>query len=88
MNSVPLNFEGRSSLSGPNPNDQGADAVGSHPVLVIEDHPLVAEATGKLLAGCGNLIVPVISSTAADALERLDDQRSTWFRIFLHSPTH
>ena len=83
MNSVPLNIEGRSSLSGPNPNGQGTDAVGSNHVLVIEDHPLVAEATGKLLVGCGHLIVPVVSSTAADALERLDDQRSTWFRIFL-----
>jgi DNA-binding NarL/FixJ family response regulator len=52
-------------------------------VLVVEDHPLVAEATGLLLAGCGGLFNPVISSTAAQAIERLDDRSCQWFRILL-----
>ena len=53
------------------------------PVLVIEDHPLVAEATGKLLAGCGVSLDPVISPTAEHALEQLDDPSVEWFRVFL-----
>lgn len=83
MTDVPLKFEGLGAIRGPDPNHQSTGAVESHSVLVVEDHPLVAEATGKLLVGCGNSIIPVISSTAADALERLDDRRITWFRVFL-----
>jgi DNA-binding NarL/FixJ family response regulator len=52
------------------------------PVLIVEDHPLVAEATGKLLARYGDHLTPVICSNAAQALEKLDS-RKDWFRIFL-----
>lgn len=53
------------------------------PVLIVEDHPLVAEATGKLLARYGDHVTPVISSDAAQAIERLDSRGEDWFRIFL-----
>lgn len=53
------------------------------PVLIIEDHPLVAEATGKLLASYGQHVTPVICSNAKQALETLDDPSANWFRIFL-----
>jgi two-component system response regulator DesR len=52
------------------------------PVLIIEDHPLVAEATGKLLARYGDHVTPVICSDAFQAAEKLDS-RADWFRIFL-----
>jgi DNA-binding NarL/FixJ family response regulator len=52
------------------------------PVLIIEDHPLVAEATGKLLARYGDHVTPVICSNAAQAIEKLDYGKD-WFRIFL-----
>lgn len=53
------------------------------PVLIVEDHPLVAEATGKLLARYGDHVAPVICSDAAQAIERLDSRGRDWFRIFL-----
>jgi len=53
------------------------------PVLIIEDHPLVAEATGKLLARYGDHVTPVICSNAAQAIEKLDSRGGDWFRIFL-----
>src|ERR1035441_4166673 len=53
------------------------------PVLIVEDHPLVAEATGKLLACYGDDIRTVICSNAAQAIEMLDDRDESWFRIFL-----
>ncbi len=83
MSDVPLNAPGLTPLSTPRAILPSADAVESRTVLVVEDHPLVAEATGKLLSGCGARITPVISSTAAEALERLSDTGVDWFRIFL-----
>lgn len=83
MTDVPLKSEGLTSMSDPHATRPWDGAVGSRPVLVVEDHPLVAEATSKLLAGCGAFIDPVISATAADALERLGDSECHWFRIFL-----
>lgn len=53
------------------------------PVLIVEDHPLVAEATGKLLARYGDHVTPVICSNASQAVEKLDSRGSDWFRIFL-----
>ena len=53
------------------------------PVLIVEDHPLVAEATGKLLARYGDHVTPVICSNAAQAVEKLDSRGGDWFRIFL-----
>ena len=53
------------------------------PVLIVEDHPLVAEATGKLLARYGDDVTPVICSNAAQAVEKLDSRGGDWFRIFL-----
>ena len=53
------------------------------PILIVEDHPLVAEATGKLLAGFGEDIRTMICPDAAQAVEKLEDDRESWFRIFL-----
>lgn len=83
MTDAPLKSEGLASMSEPHATSQWDSAVPSRPVLVVEDHPLVAEATSKLLAGCGAFIDPVISATAADALERLGIGDSHWYRIFL-----
>jgi two-component system, NarL family, response regulator DesR len=53
------------------------------PVLIVEDHPLVAEATGKLLALFGDDIRAVVCSDAPRAITNLDDRSEPWFRIFL-----
>jgi two-component system response regulator DesR len=53
------------------------------PVLVVEDHPLVAETTGRLLAGHGDDLVTVFCSTAAQTISALDSTPADWFRIFL-----
>lgn len=53
------------------------------PVLIVEDHPLVAEATGKLLARCNDQISLMVCSNAVQTVERLDDANEPWFRIFL-----
>lgn len=52
-------------------------------VLIIEDHPLVAEATVQLLLGRFDDIEALTASTAAEALQRVDEAREHWFRIFL-----
>lgn len=52
-------------------------------VLVVEDHPLVAEATAQLLVSRFESIEVVTASTAADALRRMDDERDRWHRILL-----
>jgi two-component system response regulator DesR len=52
-------------------------------VLIVEDHPLVAEATGKLLAGLDADITPVLCSDATQAVARLSESPEAWFRIFL-----
>lgn len=83
MTDVSLKSEGLGAASGPQAPNQRPRPAETRTVLVVEDHPLVAEATGKLLAGCGASIRPVISSTAAEALLKLNDPDFTWFRIFL-----
>jgi len=53
------------------------------PVLIVEDHPLVAEATGKLLARYAADVSCKICSNAAQAIDCLDEAGRDWFRIFL-----
>jgi DNA-binding NarL/FixJ family response regulator len=53
------------------------------PVLIVEDHPLVAEATGMLLTRYGHQVTPVICSNADQTIENLDSRGDDWFRIFL-----
>jgi DNA-binding NarL/FixJ family response regulator len=52
-------------------------------VLIIEGHPLVAEATGKLLAGLDADLVPVLRADAKQAISKLSEAPQAWFRIFL-----
>lgn len=52
-------------------------------VLVVEDHPLVAEATSQLLKQRFKDIDVVTVRTAADALRSIDEGRDRWFRILL-----
>ena len=52
-------------------------------VLFVEDHPLVAEATAQLLLRRFDDIEVVTASTAAEALQLVDDAHRRWFRIFL-----
>ncbi len=52
-------------------------------VLVIEDHPLVAEATAELLERRFGDVEVVTASTASEALALVDEARKRWFRIFL-----
>jgi DNA-binding NarL/FixJ family response regulator len=52
-------------------------------VLVVEDHPLVAEATARLLThGFGDVHI-VRCGTAQSAVDRLRDRPFAWSRIFL-----
>ena len=53
------------------------------PVLIVEDHPLVAEATGKLLARYGSDISSEFCANAGEAIAKIDARGSGWFRIFL-----
>jgi DNA-binding NarL/FixJ family response regulator len=52
-------------------------------VLVVEDHPLVAEATIQLLTQRFHDVGVVCADTAAIALDRLNDRDHKWFRVFL-----
>src|SRR5437763_16126144 len=52
-------------------------------VLVVEGHPLVAEATAHLLERRFDNIEVVTASTASEALRLVDEERERWFRIFL-----
>ena len=52
-------------------------------ILVVEDHPLVAEATSQLLKQRFKDVEVVAVRTAADALRLLDETRERWFRILL-----
>ena len=55
----------------------------SRPVLIVEDHPLVAEITADLIARCEPSIEPIICLNAAQTVDRLDSETDEWFRIFL-----
>ena len=52
-------------------------------VLVVEDHPLVAEATARLLEQRVADINVVTVGNASDALRVIDLSRGRWFRILL-----
>lgn len=52
-------------------------------VLVVEDHPLVAEATSQLLTHGFKDVQVVTCATATSALENLNDARRAWYRVFL-----
>ena len=53
------------------------------PILVVEDHPLVADATAQLLERQFDGIKVVTVSTASDALCAIDEANACWFRILL-----
>jgi DNA-binding NarL/FixJ family response regulator len=53
------------------------------PVLIVEDHPLVAEATGGLLVRYGADVTTTICANATQTIAALDSQLLDWFRIFL-----
>jgi DNA-binding NarL/FixJ family response regulator len=52
-------------------------------VLVVEDHPLVAEATSRLLTHVFVDIQIVTCATATSAVDNLSDRSRTWYRVFL-----
>ena len=52
-------------------------------ILIVEDHPLVAEAMAKLVTFGAGDIHPVVSPNAAQTLQLLDESDDGWFRIFL-----
>ncbi len=52
-------------------------------ILVVEDHPLVAEATARLLEQRVADINVVTVGNASDALRVIDLSRGRWFRILL-----
>lgn len=52
-------------------------------VLVVEDHPLVAEATARLLTQAFEDVHVVSCGTAPSAIDRLRDRQCAWTRIFL-----
>ena len=51
-------------------------------ILVIEDHPLVAESTRGLLSNMDSSLKATICTTAQTALSEFQ-KRNDWFRIFL-----
>ena len=53
------------------------------PILIVEDHPLVAQATQDLVHRYARELQPVVCSDATETLRQLDDQRIEWFRILL-----
>jgi len=53
------------------------------PVLIVEDHPLVAEAMRDVLARSFADLEPCLVHDAASALEEASDPRRSWHRIFL-----
>ncbi|MCW5656758.1 MAG: response regulator transcription factor [Burkholderiaceae bacterium] len=53
-------------------------------VLIVEDHPLVAEATSRLLTHGGDEDLQIVTcATAAGTLENLNGPGQAWYRIFL-----
>ena len=60
----------------------GSESI-MRPVLIVEDHPLVAEATGHRLTQYSEDLSIVICSSAAQTLAALDSDHTDWFRIFL-----
>jgi len=52
-------------------------------VLIVEDHPFVAEATKELLSRAYPLVSTTVRSNASAAIEALTDPNRTWHRILL-----
>lgn len=52
-------------------------------ILVVEDHPLVAEATANLLLQAFSDVEIVTASTAPEAMQLLRAEDRAWYRIFL-----
>lgn len=52
-------------------------------ILIVEDHPLVAEATANLVACAAGNFQPVLSSSAEMTTRLLDQEPDSWLRIFL-----
>lgn len=52
-------------------------------VLIVEDHPVVAEATQALLARSAQLLRFTVCHDAAAAVDQLDGNGADWFRILL-----
>lgn len=52
-------------------------------ILIVEDHPLVAEATANLVARAAGRFCPVLSPNAELTIQLLDQGPDSWFRIFL-----
>ncbi|MEO7056324.1 MAG: response regulator transcription factor [Caldimonas sp.] len=52
-------------------------------MLIVEDHPLVGEATANLVACELGDFSPVLSSNAELTIQLLDQEPEAWFRIFL-----
>lgn len=52
-------------------------------VLIIEDHPFVAQAMSSMLVRCTSDIEPVICSDATSALIAIGDPSIDWHRVFL-----
>ena len=55
----------------------------AQPVLIVEDHPFVAELTAGLIARSSPTIETVICLTAAETMTVLNGRSEEWFRIFL-----
>lgn len=58
----------------------GAAASHSRPILIVEDHPLVAEATSALIRRKYTSVHLVLADTASAALKQAGQD---WFRVFL-----
>lgn len=52
-------------------------------VLIIEDHPFVAEATERLIAQEHPTVVTTVCNAAAPALRALQDATRSWHRVLL-----
>ncbi len=52
-------------------------------VLIVEDHPLVAEAMRSALTACDKRIVSHVCTNADSAMGRLTEHGRQWHRIFL-----
>lgn len=52
-------------------------------VLLVEDHPFVADATARLLAQLSDDVEVVKAGTAREATRQLDQESAGWSRIFL-----
>jgi DNA-binding NarL/FixJ family response regulator len=52
-------------------------------ILVVEDHPMVAEATAQLLQQQFGDVRVVAVRTASEAMDAIDESPERWFRILL-----